>query len=89
MKKSKDITAINKYRREFYGRVNSVLQQVKKDLIYLEACRKIMKSYPTIKTSIQTVVLAGYPNVGKTTLLRTLTGATPKIASYLIDISKE
>ncbi|MCS7131524.1 MAG: 50S ribosome-binding GTPase, partial [Hadesarchaea archaeon] len=29
-----------------------------------------------------TIVIAGYPNVGKTTLLRQLTGSEPEIASY-------
>jgi len=73
---------VNKYRREFYGRISSVIKQIKNELEYLEYARKILRSFPNIKTDLPTVVLAGYPNVGKTTLLKALTGSAPKIASY-------
>lgn len=82
IKKSQSLEAVNKYRNQFYGRAVSVLKQVKKNLEYLEYARKIMKDYPSIKTGMSTIVIAGYPNVGKSTLLRTLTGAKPEIASY-------
>ncbi|PIN74699.1 hypothetical protein COV18_05765 [Candidatus Woesearchaeota archaeon CG10_big_fil_rev_8_21_14_0_10_37_12] len=71
-----------KARVAFSGRVSSVMKQIKKNLEYLEEARKIMKSFPSIKTDINTVVIAGFPNVGKTTLLAALTGSTPKIAHY-------
>ncbi len=82
IKKSQKLESINKYRNEFYGRTVSVLKQVKKNLAYLEQARKIMKDYPSIKTGIPTIVIAGYPNVGKSTLLRALTSAKPEVASY-------
>ena len=41
-----------------------------------------MKDFPTIKTSLNTVALTGFPNVGKSTLLKKLTGAQPKVAAY-------
>lgn len=70
------------FRDAFYGRAASVLKQIKKELTYLDKCRKIMKEFPSIKTSMPTVVIAGYPNVGKSTLLKALTGAQPQIAAY-------
>ncbi len=75
----KDMGAI---RREYYGRISSVINQIEKQLKFLEESRKIMRSYPSIKTKMPTIAIAGYPNVGKTSLLRTLTTADPKIASY-------
>ncbi len=82
LRQVKDLDAINQYRTSAYGRVASVLKQIKKELANLEKSRKILKELPNIKTSLPTVVIAGYPNVGKTTLLRALTGSAPKIAPY-------
>ncbi len=76
------IELINKTRTAFSGRTSSVMKQVKDNLLYLEECRKIMKSYPSLKTSVKTIVIAGMPNVGKSTLLACLTGSKPEIASY-------
>lgn len=41
-----------------------------------------MKEVPDIRTDIPTLVLAGYPNTGKTTMLGRLTGSKAQIASY-------
>ncbi len=82
IKECKDLQVIGRYRNEFYGRVSSVIKQIKKELDFLEQSRKVIKEFPSIKTSIPTIVIAGFPNVGKTTLLKSLTGSEPKIASY-------
>ena len=68
-------------RKEYYGRVSSILKQIKKDLLFLEDCRNILKKLPTLK-NLPTVVLAGYPNVGKSSLLKCLTGAEPAVQPY-------
>ncbi len=82
IKLATEITRINQYRREFYGRIASTLKQINKHLEYLEYTRKVMLSYPTIKTSLTTIAIAGFPNAGKSTLLSKLTPAKPKIANY-------
>lgn len=78
----REIRHINNLRREYYGRVSSLIKQIKSNLLYLEQARKTMKSYPAIKTKLFTVCIFGFPNVGKTTLLSRLTSATPEIAAY-------
>jgi len=70
------------YSKEYYGRIASVLKQAKKQFAYLEHARRVMKEYPVVKTKIFTVAIAGFPNVGKTTLLSRVTGSTPEIANY-------
>jgi len=82
IKYTEDFTVVNKLRKEYYGRISSVVKQINRNLKVLEADRKVFRKYPTIKTSLYTVVIAGYPNVGKSTLLKALTGSEPEIASY-------
>ena len=82
IKNCQDLQKINQYRREFYGRFSSSIKQIRDELEYLEECRKIMRKFPTIKTSVQTIAIAGFPNIGKTTLLYKLTGSKPEIKSY-------
>lgn len=82
IKNATEITMINKFRKEFYGRIGSTLKQIRKHLLYLEEARKTMRDFPSIKTSLTTIAIVGFPNVGKSTLLSKLTTAKPKIAAY-------
>lgn len=82
IKKCQEMSRINSYRREYYGRISSVLKQIKNELNYIEQARKIMKGFPSIKTEIKTVTIAGFPNVGKTTLLSKMTDSKPDIQQY-------
>jgi len=82
IKKCMDMNKINDYRREYYGRISSIMRQIKDALKYLETARKTMRNYPAIKTGTRTIAIAGFPNVGKTTLLMRLTGSKPDIQPY-------
>ncbi len=79
---TKEIEMMKKHRRGFCGRVSSVMKQINKYLLFLENARKTMKSFPAVKTSLPTVAITGFPNVGKTTLLAKLTGSVAEIKSY-------
>ncbi len=80
--KCQDASKCGEYRCAFYGRVSSVMKQIDKSLAKIEESRKIMKGFPAIKTSLFTVPIFGFPNVGKTTLLYRLTGSKPEISNY-------
>ncbi|MGM5488511.1 MAG: NOG1 family protein [Nanobdellota archaeon] len=73
---------IGDYRKEYYGRLSSVIKQIKNELAYLDEARKVMRRYPAIKTDIFTVSICGFPNIGKTTLLSKITDARPEINNY-------
>lgn len=81
MRKSGDVKSIIRYRKEFLGRVASLVKQIKDELDFLENARITFKGYPSIK-SLTTVTISGFPNVGKTTLLSKLTQSKPRIAPY-------
>ncbi len=67
---------------EFIGRACSVMKKLNGPLRQLKIDSKSLYELPSIEFEVPTVVLAGYPNVGKTTLLKRLTGAQAKIAPY-------
>ena len=81
-KSSRTTTELLNHKRAYYGRISSVVKQLKKDFVFLEDARKKLRVLPSFKTSVPTIVIAGFPNVGKTTLLKALTGSAPEIQSY-------
>ncbi|MFH1505563.1 MAG: GTPase [archaeon] len=85
VKERSDASAV---RMQYYGRISSVLARIDKHLKLLEGARKAMKDYPAIKTSLFTVAIAGFPNVGKSTLLSKLTTSTPEIKNYAFTTKK-
>ena len=69
-------------RRQAYGRISSLVERAEDHLTFLRNAAIKLSDLPTIYVDAPTIVIAGYPNVGKTTLLRALTGSAPKIAPY-------
>lgn len=82
IQRSKTIKEAVDARQAFYGRTASILDNLEESLHFLEQCRKTLKAFPDIKTGMFTVCICGFPNVGKSTLLKKLTGANPEIANY-------
>jgi nucleolar GTP-binding protein len=69
-------------RKEAFGRISSMVYELNDDLIALGAVREKFKELPSIPTKHPTVVVAGYPSVGKSQLVREISTADPKVASY-------
>lgn len=69
-------------RRETYGRMASVIEDVEEDLVALEEARYELAGVPELRVDAPTLVLAGYPNVGKSSFLEAVSSASPEVASY-------
>jgi len=73
---------LDKARKAFIGRISSVMKQIDPYLTIVENARLMFEDYPVIKQDLFTVCIAGFPNVGKTTLLSKLTKSKPDIQAY-------
>jgi nucleolar GTP-binding protein len=69
-------------RRSAFGRMSSVIKSIEKDLIFLNDARDKLRKLPSINPEMPTILIAGYPNVGKSSFLVMVSGAHPAIASY-------
>ncbi|MDH7596801.1 MAG: 50S ribosome-binding GTPase [Methanothrix sp.] len=68
--------------RSALGRMASVLRSIDEDLVFLNEAASRLREIPGIDPSLPTIIIAGYPNVGKSSFLAMVTRARPKIASY-------
>jgi nucleolar GTP-binding protein len=68
--------------RAAFGRMSSVVKSIDADLEFLKEARRKLREMPTIDPEVPTIIIAGYPNVGKSSFLAGITGARPEIARY-------
>jgi nucleolar GTP-binding protein len=84
IKKSRRIQDRNsaQQRRAAFGRISSIMKSIEKDLLFLNEARNRLRKLPAINPALPAILIAGYPNVGKSSFIVLVTGARPEIASY-------
>ncbi|KAI9741699.1 MAG: Nucleolar GTP-binding protein 1 [Cirrosporium novae-zelandiae] len=69
-------------KRAALGRMATVSRRLKDSLLYLEEVRMHLGRLPSIDPNTRTLVLCGYPNVGKSSFMNKITRAEPAIEPY-------
>lgn len=64
------------------GRMSTMVGKLSKELTYLEEVRQHMSRLPTINPSSRTLILCGFPNVGKSSFLNCVSQANVDV-SYI------
>jgi nucleolar GTP-binding protein len=68
-------------RKRAVARLASMVHQIDKDLHFLNEVRNVLRKLPHVEDAF-TIVIAGYPNVGKSSFIRRVSSADPEVASY-------
>ncbi len=79
--KQRNAQGVKKKSREALGRIASIVKKNSKNISELNNAAKALREIPSVGLE-KSVILAGFPNTGKTTTLKRLTGSNPKIAPY-------
>jgi nucleolar GTP-binding protein len=69
-------------KRAALGRMCTVIKKLRHSLNYLESVRQHLGRLPTIRPSASSLLLCGFPNVGKSSFLNVLTRAQADVQSY-------
>lgn len=78
MRTSKDSDAI---RREATGRLSSIVYSIENDLLFLNEARNKLRKLPDVREE-PTIIVAGFPNVGKSSFVSVVSTAKPEISTY-------
>ena len=57
-------------RRSAFGRISSIIKKQNKNLVYLNNIRGRLREIPSIDDTLPCMVVAGYPNVGKSSIVK-------------------
>lgn len=89
---SNDYTKLMKYADSLYrckqlkvaalGRIATTLKKLNSSLVYLEEVRKHLGRLPSIDPNARTLILTGYPNVGKSSFMNNITNANVEVQPY-------
>ncbi|WP_229114537.1 NOG1 family protein [Halapricum desulfuricans] len=82
LRNASDVDHARKLRKQAFARLADVVEQVEDSLLAIAAAREALRDLPDIRPDEPTIVVAGYPNVGKSSFVNSVTRASNEINSY-------
>lgn len=82
LKYSDSLYRCKQLKRAALGRMCTLIKKLKSSLSYLEEVRKHLSRLPSIDTNSRTLILTGFPNVGKSSLINNMTKANVDVQPY-------
>ena len=77
-----DVDTARKHRKQAFARMADIMDQIEDDLRYIGDARDDLRDLPDIRPDEPAIVVAGYPNVGKSSFVNRVTRAANEIAEY-------
>jgi len=77
-----DTDTARKLRKQAFARLADVVEEVENDLHRVGDARNALRDLPDIRPDEPAIVVAGYPNVGKSSFVNSVTRARNETASY-------
>ena len=71
-----------KHRKQAFARIADIMDEIEDDLLAVGQARDALKNLPDIRPDEPAIVIAGYPNVGKSSFVNYVTRASNEIAEY-------
>jgi nucleolar GTP-binding protein len=77
-----DTDTARKHRKQAFARMADIMDEIEDDLLAVGQARDELKTLPDIRPDEPAIVVAGYPNVGKSSFVNEVTNASNAIESY-------
>lgn len=79
---SQSLFQCKQLKRAALGRMATLIKRLKDPLLYLDQVRQHLARLPDINPTTRTMLVAGFPNVGKSSFVRSVTRADTPVEPY-------